>query len=74
MKGISDFLLSKTKHRPTIGIVCGSGLGGLVDGLEQQESFLYENIPGFPASTGRVIKFNNCSLVMSRLADDPNVI
>ena len=53
VKKISDFLLSKTAHRPKVGIVCGSGLGGLVDGLEQQESFPYENIPGFPVSTGR---------------------
>jgi len=51
VKKISDFLLSKTAHRPKVGIVCGSGLGGLVDGLEQQELFPYENIPGFPVST-----------------------
>ena len=56
VKAISDFLLNKTKHRPTIGIVCGSGLGGLVDGLEQQESFPYGSIPGFPISTGWYIK------------------
>ena len=53
VKAISDFLLGNTKHRPIIGIVCGSGLGGLVDGLEEQELFSYESIPGFPVSTGR---------------------
>lgn len=57
VKAISDSLLGKTKHRPTIGIVCGSGLGGLVDGLEQQELFPYNSIPGFPLSTGWYIKF-----------------
>ena len=52
MKEISDHLLAKTKQRPTIGVVCGSGLGGLVSGLENQELFPYDNIPGFPVSTG----------------------
>ena len=55
---ISDFLIAKTKHKPCIGIVCGSGLGGLVDGLEEQEAFSYDSIPGFPVSTGKEVLSN----------------
>lgn len=45
-------MLGKTKVRPTVGIICGSGLGGLVDNVENKEEFKYEDIPGFPVSTG----------------------
>ena len=47
----ADFLLSKTKYRPQIGIICGSGLGGLTKCLEKPQVFKYEDIPGFPEST-----------------------
>ena len=56
VKEISDHLLSKTKQRPTIGIVCGSGLGGLADDIESKEIFPYDDIPGFPLSTGNSYK------------------
>lgn len=39
---------------PKVAIVCGSGLGGLaetVDPLSKVE-ISYDNVPGFPASTG----------------------
>merc|ERR1739844_732535 len=47
----SDYILSKTKHRPKIGIICGSGLGGLAELVTNPDSFPYEEIPGFPQST-----------------------
>jgi len=46
-----EFLKSKTEHKPTIGIICGSGLGGLVDKLEDTYKIAYEDIPNFPVST-----------------------
>ena len=51
VKKITDFLLSKTTYRPTIGVICGSGLGGLVDNVEDKFSIDYSDIPGFPLST-----------------------
>jgi len=51
VKKITDFLLSKTTYRPTIGVICGSGLGGLVDNVEEKFSIDYADIPGFPLST-----------------------
>uniref|UniRef100_A0A646QC77 Purine nucleoside phosphorylase n=1 Tax=Hemiscolopendra marginata TaxID=943146 RepID=A0A646QC77_9MYRI len=51
IKKIADFLLDKTKHRPRIGIICGSGLGNLADLLEEKDAFPYKDIPSFPVST-----------------------
>lgn len=46
------WLLSQTAVRPLVGIVCGSGLGGLADMLKDQVAFNYSDIPNFPQSTG----------------------
>lgn len=42
-------------RKPLIGIVCGSGLGGLADMLLEQPQVAvpYSNIPHFANSTGR---------------------
>lgn len=48
---IADYILSKTVHRPTIAIICGSGLGGIPDHCTEIDSFDYHTIPGFPVST-----------------------
>ncbi len=50
----ADWLLSRTAVRPLVGIVCGSGLGGLADALKDQVAFYYRDIPNFPQSTGAV--------------------
>ncbi|XP_051567996.1 purine nucleoside phosphorylase-like isoform X1 [Myxocyprinus asiaticus] len=47
----ADWLLSQTAVRPLVGIVCGSGLGGLADMLKDQVAFNYRDIPNFPQST-----------------------
>jgi len=51
VKESADFILNHTKHRPKIGIICGSGLGGLANLLENADKFPYANIPHFPTST-----------------------
>lgn len=50
-KATADWLLAQTDIRPTVGIVCGSGLGGLADLLKDQLAFNYKDIPNFPQST-----------------------
>ncbi|XP_056384262.1 purine nucleoside phosphorylase isoform X1 [Hyla sarda] len=50
-KHSAEWLLSKTEHRPTVAIVCGSGLGGLGELLKDQVAFNYSDIPNFPHST-----------------------
>ena len=45
------FIKDKVDFEPEIGIVLGTGLGGLVDAIEQVGTVKYEDIPHFPVST-----------------------
>ena len=47
----SDFILEKTKYKPEIGLILGSGLGALADSIENPEFYPYEDLPYFPTST-----------------------
>lgn len=49
----ADWLLANTDIRPKVAIICGSGLGGLADLLDNKKVFPYNKIPRFPHSTGR---------------------
>lgn len=51
-RATADWLLSNTQVRPSVGIVCGSGLGGLAEMLKDPQVFKYSDIPNFPRSTG----------------------
>lgn len=53
-KDTADWLLSRIQQRPTVAIICGSGLGGLADLLEKKSVFPYHDIPSFPKSTGQI--------------------
>ena len=43
--------------KPRVGIVCGSGLGGLKETVNKREGeyeeFAYKDVPNFPVSSGR---------------------
>jgi purine-nucleoside phosphorylase len=47
----AKFILSKTKLRPKIALVLGSGLGAFADELAGAAKIPYQKIPGFPRST-----------------------
>jgi purine-nucleoside phosphorylase len=47
----AKFILSKTKLRPKIALVLGSGLGAFADELTGPTKIPYQKIPGFPRST-----------------------
>lgn len=47
----AKYILSKTKLRPTIALVLGSGLGAFADELSGATKIPYQKIPGFPHST-----------------------
>ncbi len=47
----AGFLLSQTSLRPRVGMVLGSGLGGLADDLREATRVPYSQIPNFPIST-----------------------
>jgi purine-nucleoside phosphorylase len=47
----AKFILSKTKLRPKIALVLGSGLGAFADELTDAMRIPYQKIPNFPRST-----------------------
>ncbi len=47
----AEFILAKTKLRPKIALVLGSGLGAFADELAAAARIPFEKIPGFPRST-----------------------
>ena len=51
IKQTAEFIKSKTKVSPEIGIILGSGLGNLVNGIKIATKMKYEDIPNFPLST-----------------------
>ncbi|MDE0610264.1 MAG: purine-nucleoside phosphorylase [Anaerolineaceae bacterium] len=47
----ADIIRSRSGHRPRIGLVLGSGLGGLADALESRDVISSQDLPGWPRST-----------------------
>ncbi len=50
-KTTADFLLEGLNYKPEVGIVLGSGLGGLGEKIEADKIIAYKDIPDFPVST-----------------------
>lgn len=48
---IVDYIKTKTSMTPQIGIICGSGLGGLSEVLTEQTVVHYKDMPGWPVPT-----------------------
>jgi purine-nucleoside phosphorylase len=51
VESAASFILSQTHLRPRIGLVLGSGFGGLADELSDSSRLPYAHIPAFPRST-----------------------
>ncbi len=66
-----DAVRERTDLRPEVGIVLGSGLGGLADDLEDAIAIPFDALPGWPAATapGHVGR-----LLVGRLAGRPVVM
>ncbi|MGB9594128.1 MAG: purine-nucleoside phosphorylase, partial [Anaerolineae bacterium] len=47
----AEYVFSRTRHRPQVAIVLGSGLGGLVSEVEDADMIPYSDIPDFPQCT-----------------------
>ena len=56
--------LKSNDFQPEIGIVLGTGLGGLVNEIEVEFSLMYSNIPNFPIST---LEFHSGKLIFGTL-------
>ena len=51
IKETSDYLKSRIESIPQIGIILGTGLGGLANEIKIEYSISYKDIPHFPIST-----------------------
>jgi purine-nucleoside phosphorylase len=60
----------RTKLRPDVAIVLGTGLGGLAAEIEVEVAIPYEDIPGFPLST---VESHAGRLLLGRLGQRPVV-
>jgi purine-nucleoside phosphorylase len=60
----------RTRLRPDIAIVLGTGLGGLAAEIEVEAAIPYEDIPGFPLST---VESHAGRLLLGRLGQRPVV-
>ncbi|MFA5575513.1 MAG: purine-nucleoside phosphorylase [Brumimicrobium sp.] len=64
MNETADFLKSEVKNMPVVGIILGTGLGGLAQDIEVEKAIPYEKIPNFPVST---VKGHSGKLVFGKL-------
>lgn len=66
-----SFIRSRTSHRPTIGIILGSGLGSLADEVIEADIIPYREIPHFPQTT---VEGHQGKLVIGRLEDKEVIV
>lgn len=65
----ADYILQKTNHfKPSVGIILGSGLGGLVKEIEIKHTLSYSDIPNFPQST---VHGHKGQLILGYLSEKP---
>jgi purine-nucleoside phosphorylase len=64
----AKFIQSRTKLRPKIALVLGSGLGAFADDLASASRIPYDKIPGFPRST---VEGHTGSLAIGKVGDVP---
>jgi purine-nucleoside phosphorylase len=64
----AKFIQSRTKLRPKIALVLGSGLGTFAEELSAATRIAYQKIPGFPRST---VAGHSGQLVIGKLGDIP---
>lgn len=64
-KEAANYVQAKTRHRPEIGLILGSGLSPLAEEIEGADAIPYHEIPHFPHST---VPGHAGRLVIGRLA------
>ncbi|MGA0560528.1 purine-nucleoside phosphorylase [Larkinella sp. VNQ87] len=67
----ADFIRAFETPLPTVGIILGTGLGGLVRELGIEVSIPYETIPHFPLST---VESHSGKLILGTLASQPVIV
>lgn len=69
MQNIQDaveFIRTKTQSKPKIGIILGTGLGGLVREIDKHTVIEYQSIPHFPVST---VESHHGKLIFGKLCN-----
>ncbi|HPF94396.1 MAG TPA: purine-nucleoside phosphorylase, partial [Tenuifilaceae bacterium] len=51
LKQTTAYIESKVSVKPEVGIILGTGLGGLAKDIKNPETINYADIPNFPVST-----------------------
>lgn len=65
----ANYILEKTNHfKPSVGIILGSGLGGLVKEIDVKYTLPYSEIPNFPQST---VHGHKGQLIIGYLSEKP---
>ncbi|MDI6739846.1 MAG: purine-nucleoside phosphorylase [Candidatus Edwardsbacteria bacterium] len=67
----ASFLKERTKVRPKLGIILGTGLGGLVKKIRISDTISYEEIPHFPIST---VESHAGRLILGALSGKPVMV
>ena len=62
----ADYIKEKTSTQPVVGIILGSGLGGLIDMIDKECEIAYSSIPNFPLST---VEGHDGKLVFGKIGD-----
>jgi purine-nucleoside phosphorylase len=70
IEAASSVVRQKASLKPEVGIILGTGLGGLADEIAVEASIPYEQIPGFPLST---VESHAGKLLLGRLGQRPVV-
>jgi purine-nucleoside phosphorylase len=65
IKEAVDFIRTRTRMKPEIGIILGTGLGGLAKEIRKESVIDYEEIPHFPIST---VESHHGKLIFGKLA------
>jgi len=68
IKAAADYIQARVQTKPKVGMILGSGLGGLADMLEAREVVPYQDIPHWPVST---VHGHTGQLVFGRLEGQP---
>ncbi|KAI3383591.1 hypothetical protein SNEBB_007830 [Seison nebaliae] len=66
VKETSEWIKERIDIKPTIGVVCGSGLSNIGDSVKNSKSFPYNEIPNFPQST---VKGHKNQLIFGNIGD-----
>jgi purine-nucleoside phosphorylase len=67
IKETTNFINSKTNnYNPQVGIILGTGLGGLVNEIKAEHVISYEDIPNFPVST---VEGHSGKLILGQLGN-----